>query len=138
MLDTFESPQDGMRDAGDTRMWDAMKESDATAGPTGGEDPEDEIVGDDLVDDDDLDELDDHDDDLDVSRESCLKVCDDGANAPVKLQTGVDLTDPGLAPLVVTIWTTATPVVSVPSRFDILQAPIAGTPFRVRYSRLTL
>jgi hypothetical protein len=69
MLDTFESPQDGMRDAGDTRMWDAMKDGDATAGPTGSEDPEDEIVGDDL--DDDLDELgldeddDDDDDDLD-------------------------------------------------------------------------
>ena len=47
MLDTFESPQDG-QDAGDTRMWDAMKEGDATAGPTGSEDPEDEIVDDDL------------------------------------------------------------------------------------------
>jgi len=44
MLDTFESPQDGKQDAGDTRWWNAMKESDAIAGPTGSEDPEDEIV----------------------------------------------------------------------------------------------
>ncbi len=71
MLDTFESPQDGMRDAGDTRMWEAMNDGDATAGPTGSEDPEDEIVVDDLHDEDDLDELglddedDDDDDDLD-------------------------------------------------------------------------
>ena len=33
--------------------------------------------------------VDEHDDDLDASKESCLKACDDGANAPVKLQTGV-------------------------------------------------
>ena len=82
--------------------------------------------------------VDDHDDDLDASRESCLKACGDGANAPVKLQTGGDLTDPGLAPLAMTIWTTAAPVASVPSRFDILQVPIVGPPFRVRYSRLAL
>ena len=73
MLDAFESPQRGTQDAGDARMWDAKKgEGDAAASPTGSEDPEDEILGDDLEDDDDdldddldLDDDDDDDDDLD-------------------------------------------------------------------------
>ena len=82
--------------------------------------------------------IDADDDDRDGSKESCLKACDDGANALLKPQTGADLTDPGLAPFVVVVWTTATPVASVPSRFDILQVPIVGRPFRVRYSRLAL
>lgn len=83
----------------------------------------------------------DHDDDdadRDGPRESCLKVCDDGANAQVKLQASVDLIDPGLAPLIVFAWNTKTSIVSVPNRYDILQVPIVGPPFRVRYSRLTV
>lgn len=82
--------------------------------------------------------VDDHDDDLDASKVSCLKACDDGANAPVKPQTGVDLTDPGLAPLVALAWNAAIPFASVPSRFDDVQVPLVGPSFRVRYSRLTL
>ena len=35
-----------------------------------------------------------------ASQESCLKACGDGSNAQIKLQAGVDLTDPGLAPFV--------------------------------------
>ena len=81
---------------------------------------------------------DDDGDDRDGSKESCLKACDDGANAQVKLQTGTDLTDPGLAPFVVIVWNTATPIASLPNRYDILQVPIVGPPFRLRYSRLTL
>lgn len=81
---------------------------------------------------------DDHDDDADASKESCLKACDDGSNAPIKLQTGVDLTDPGLAPFVVFAWNATLPVASAPSRFDELQVPVVGPPFRLRYSRLTL
>ena len=80
----------------------------------------------------------DHDDDADASKESCLKVCDDGSNAQVKLQTGVDLTDPGLAPFVVFAWDATTPVASAPGAFDELQVPVVGPPFRLRYSRLTL
>ena len=54
MLDAFESPQRGMQDAGDARMWDAKEgEGDAAASPTGSEDPEDEILEEDLEDDDD-------------------------------------------------------------------------------------
>lgn len=80
----------------------------------------------------------DHDDDAGASKESCLKACDDGSNAQIKLQTGVDLTDPGLAPFVVFAWAATTPVASAPSRFDEFQVPAVGPPFRLRYSRLTL
>ncbi len=80
----------------------------------------------------------DVDDDQDASKDSCLKACDDGANAQVKLQTAVDAPDPGLAPFAAVVWDTATPFVSAPDWFEILQAPIVGPPFRVRYSRLTL
>jgi hypothetical protein len=82
--------------------------------------------------------VDDHDGHSDAPKESCLKNCNDGSNAPVKLQTGFDLTDPGIAPLVAIVWNTATPVVSAPCRLDDLRPVIVGPPFRVRYSRLTL
>jgi len=81
---------------------------------------------------------DDHDDDSVTSKESCLKVCDDGSQAPVKLHTGFDLTDPGVAPLVAVVWNSTAPVVwGHSSRVD-LQPPIVGPPLRVRYSRLAL
>ena len=82
--------------------------------------------------------VDDDGDHQDSSRESCLKACDDGANAQVKLQAGADLIDPGLAPFVVILWNATTTVASVSSRYDILQVLIVGPPFRTRYSRLTL
>ena len=82
--------------------------------------------------------VDHDDDDADASKESCLKACDDGSNAQIKLQTGVDLTDPGPAPFAVFAWNEAASVASAPSRFDALQGPIVGPPFRLRYSRLTL
>ncbi len=82
--------------------------------------------------------IDHDDDDADASKESCLKACDDGSNAQIKQQTCVDLTDPGLAPLVVFAWNATLPVASAPSRFDELQVPVVGPPFRLRYSRLTL
>jgi len=80
----------------------------------------------------------DHDDDADASRESCLKACDDGSNGPIKLQTWLDRTDPGLAPFVVFAWIATTPIAAEPSRFDELQVPVVGPPFRLRYPRLTL
>ena len=80
----------------------------------------------------------DHDDDADASKESCVKACDDGSNAQIKLQTGVDLTDPGLAPFVVFAWAATTSVASASGGFDEFQVPVVGPPFRLRYSRLTL
>lgn len=83
-------------------------------------------------------DVDDHDGDSDAARESCLKTCDDGSNAPVKLQISPDLSDPGMAPLVAIVWDSSTSTASMSSSLDDLQPPIVGPPFRVRYSRLTL
>ena len=83
-------------------------------------------------------DVDDHDDDSDAARESCLKNCDDGSNAPVKLQIGSDLSDPGMVPLVAIVWDSSTRTASTSFSLADLQPPIVGPPFRVRYSRLTL
>ena len=80
----------------------------------------------------------DHDNHAEASKESCLKACDDGSNGPIKLQTGVGLTDPGLAPFVVFAWIATTPIASEPSRFDELHVLVVGPPLRLRYARLTL
>lgn len=79
-----------------------------------------------------------HDDDSDGSKESCLKVCDDGARALPKAYSGVDHNDPGPAPLVATRWTGSRHLVSALRREDALAVPIVGPPLRVRYSRLAL
>ena len=79
-----------------------------------------------------------HHDDADNTKESCLKVCADGTHSLVKVPSGVDHTDPGPAPLVTILWTESTLEISVPRRLDDLAIPIAGPPFRVRYSRLAL
>ncbi|MBI2749154.1 MAG: hypothetical protein HYX43_07390 [Burkholderiales bacterium] len=83
-------------------------------------------------------DVDDHGDDSDAARESCLKTCDDGSNAQVKLQIGSDLSDPGAAPLIAIGWGSPTRTASMSFGPDHLQPPIVGPPFRVRYSRLTL
>ena len=79
-----------------------------------------------------------HQDDADSTKESCLKVCDDGTHALPKVYSGVDHTDPGPPLLVTTLWTGSMPVVSAPRRVDDSAIPIVGPPLRVRYSRLAL
>lgn len=79
-----------------------------------------------------------HDDDSNSTKESCLKVCDDGTNAAPKAYSGHDHTDPGPAPWVTTLWTGSADVVSAPRRLDALAIPVFGPPIRVRYSRLAL
>lgn len=79
-----------------------------------------------------------HHDDADSTKESCLKVCDDGTHSLPKAYSGVDHADPGPPTLVMTLWTGSMPVVSAPRRVDDLAIPILGPPLRVRYSRLAL
>jgi hypothetical protein len=79
-----------------------------------------------------------HHDDKDGTKESCLKVCDDGTRTLPKAYSGVDHNDPGPALLVATLWTASPHVVSAPRRADDLAIPIVGPPLRVRYSRLAL
>ena len=79
-----------------------------------------------------------HHDDSDGTKESCLKVCDDGTHTLLKAYSSVDHTDPGPAPLVAILWTASPHAVSAPRRADNLAIPIVGPPVRVRYSRLAL
>ena len=79
-----------------------------------------------------------HHDDWDGTKESCLKVCDDGTRTLPKPYSAVDHIDPGPAPLVATLWTASQHVVSAPRRADDLAMPTVGPPLRVRYSRLAL
>ena len=79
-----------------------------------------------------------HHGDTDDAKESCLKVCDDGTHTLTNASSGVDHTDPGPAPLFVTLWTGSSLLVSVSHRPDDWAIPILGPPFRVRYSRLAL
>lgn len=73
-----------------------------------------------------------------IPKESCLKVCDDESNALVKLQTGSDLSQPGIVPCVSVVWNASASAVSTASQMDGLDPPIEGPPLRVRYSRLAL
>ena len=79
-----------------------------------------------------------HHDDSDGSKESCLKVCDDGTHTLLKAYPGGDDIDPGPASLFATLWTGSPDVISAPRRMDDLAIPIVGPPLRVRYSRLAL
>ena len=79
-----------------------------------------------------------HHDDSDGSKESCLKVCDDGTRTLPKAYSGVDHNEPGPAPHVATLWTGQPDVVWAPRRVDDLAMPTVGPPLRVRYSRLAL
>lgn len=79
-----------------------------------------------------------HDDDSDTSKAPCLKVCDDGSHSLTTQHSGIDQSEPGLAPVVAVLWSAATPVVSTRRRMEGPQPPAPGQPFRVRYSRLAL
>ncbi len=79
-----------------------------------------------------------HHDDSDGTKESCLKVCEEGTHTLPKAYSGVDHADPGPAFLVATLWVASQHVVSVPRRADVLAIPIVGPPLRVRYARLAL
>ena len=79
-----------------------------------------------------------HDDDSNIAKAPCLRVCDDGSQSLPKAHAAVDQTDPGPGPLIAILWTASAPVVESARRLDDLQIPIAEPPLRVRYSRLAL
>ncbi len=79
-----------------------------------------------------------HHDDSNSTKESCLKVCNDGTHTLPKAGSGVDHNDPGPAPWISTLWTGSSQGVSAPRRVDESAIPIFGPPLRVRYSRLAL
>lgn len=79
-----------------------------------------------------------HHDDAANTKESCLKVCEDGKHSLLKATAGVDQADPGPPPLVTTLWTGSMAFVLAPRRLNDLAIPILGPPLRVRYARLAL
>ena len=79
-----------------------------------------------------------HHEDTRAAAPLCLKVCDEGSTALLKLQAPVDLSDPGMAPLVAVVWNPAAPGTSGSCwRVDAQPLP-AGPPVRDRYCRLAL
>lgn len=79
-----------------------------------------------------------HDDHSDVSKESCLKVCDEGTQTLPTVHLSDDNTDPSSAPWVTTLWTESQQLVSASRRAFDAARPFVDLPLRVRYSRLAL
>ena len=79
-----------------------------------------------------------HDDDADASRAPCLKACEDVAQSLPKQDLKAAQADPGPAPLVLVLWTAATPALISFRQTDPVQPCAPELPVRVRYSRLVL
>ena len=73
-----------------------------------------------------------HDDDTRAAAPLCLKVCDEGSTALLKLQAPSDLSDPCMVPLVAIVWNPAAPGISGPRWRVDAQPPPTGPPFRDR------
>jgi hypothetical protein len=76
--------------------------------------------------------------DVDISKEPCLKVCDDGSHSLPSQNAGLDLNDPGAAVLIAVLWAPSANNVAMPDRLREWRRPPPGQPVRMRYSRLTL
>ena len=83
-------------------------------------------------------DLADHHDDSHSFNAPCLKVCDDGSRSIPKHDVTVVQPDPGLAPLVVVLWTADAPIVAALGNRDDMLLSTQWLPLRVRYSRLAL
>ncbi len=79
-----------------------------------------------------------HHDEADNTKESCLKVCDDGTRSLVKVPLDTGDINPGPVSLLTTLWTGSAREITALRRRDDLAIPITGPPLRVRYSRLAL
>ena len=78
------------------------------------------------------------DDELDISMAPCLKVCDDGSQALLKLKAFFDQTDRGSALTDSMLWAAAMQVASAHRHTDSSASATSEPPVRVRYSRLAL
>jgi len=75
--------------------------------------------------------------DTDVSKASCLKVCDDASHSLLKQEPGFDEFDYGIARFSTRAWTDAKSLTSSPSWGVHLRPLEVGLSARIRYSRLT-
>jgi hypothetical protein len=70
---------------------------------------------------------------------ACLKACDDGTQAVVKLPSSFDPADVAMAPPVATIWVSQVAALApAPWELGAAAPPGVGPPLRTRYSRLVL
>ena len=83
-------------------------------------------------------DVEDHDEDQALSKQSCLKVCDDSSKFLPKPSFGFDLLDVQMAPPVASVWiATASLVASDHASYD--RSPAAPErPARIRFLRLAL
>ncbi len=79
-----------------------------------------------------------HGEETNLSRAPCIKVCDDGSQALQKKGMESDLTDPGPAFIVATLWGVATPVLLAVLPSDDPPILMAGLSLQIRYSRWAL
>lgn len=72
------------------------------------------------------------------ARDSCLKVCSDGAQSLTTPDLKGVQADNGLAPVVAVLWNPAAPLAAAPQRGAADPQRAAGPPVRVRFPRLAL
>lgn len=72
------------------------------------------------------------------ARESCLKVCSDGAQSPTTPDLKLVQADIGLPALVAVLWNPSEPAATAPRGGVADPPPDTGPPVRVRFSRLAL
>lgn len=72
-----------------------------------------------------------------LSKASCLKVCDDGTRSFPKQDGAGVQTDVGLVPFVLIVWVKAAPIAPMMRQFNAQQAT-PELPIRVRFSRLVI
>ena len=83
-------------------------------------------------------DVEDPDKDQALSKESCLKVCDDSSKFLPKPSFGFDVLDVQMAPPVASIWISRTPFVSaIRASYD-RSPPAPERPARIRFLRLAL
>lgn len=80
----------------------------------------------------------DHNEGLEAGKESCLKVCDEGAKIVPTVHSAGDHASPGLSIWTVTLWTGSPLLVSASRRAMDAAIPTVRLPLRVRYARLAL
>lgn len=80
----------------------------------------------------------DHNEGSEAGKESCLKVCDEGAKIVPTVHATGDHASPGLSLWTVTLWTGSPQLVSASRHVMDAAIPIIRLPLRVRYARLAL
>lgn len=76
--------------------------------------------------------------DIESTKSSCLKACDEGSQTLLKHVSSFDLVDPGLASFVTAAWDVQVHRAAAPGQAHDFRLPERGPPVRVLFSRLAL